>query len=42
MIKTKYARMNREEKKELINSYKKTESGKIMMNRLFMIILLLI
>ncbi len=35
MIKTKYARMNREEKKELINSYKKTESGKIMMNRLF-------
>ncbi len=35
MLKTKYERMNRQEKKKVIMQYKKTEKGKEMFNRLY-------
>jgi len=34
MLKTKYERMSKEEKKEVVANYKKTEVGKVMMMRL--------
>ena len=34
MLKTKYERMNKEEKKKLIEKYKKTDSGLAIYNRL--------
>lgn len=34
MLKTKYERMSKEEKKEVVANYKKTEAGKVMMMRL--------
>ncbi len=38
MLKTKYERMNHSEKKEVLENYKKTEVGKVMMGRLFRLI----
>ncbi len=34
MMKTKYERMSKEEKKSLVKKYKSTPNGKVMMNRL--------
>lgn len=34
MLKTKYERMSKEEKKEVVVNYKKTEAGRVMMMRL--------
>ena len=33
-MKTKYQRMSKEEKKQLVNDYKKTEKGKYMLEKL--------
>ncbi len=38
MLKTKYERMNKNEKKKVIEQYKKTAAGKEMMNRLIRLI----
>lgn len=35
MLKTKYERMNKEEKKEVLKKYKNTDKGKEMMMRLY-------
>ena len=35
MLKTKYERMSKEEKKKVVLEYKKNEAGKAMCNRLF-------
>lgn len=35
MIKTKYDKMSKIEKKDLLEKYKKTDNGKVMMDRLY-------
>ena len=40
MLKTKYERMSKEEKKEVVVNYKKTEAGRVMMMRLLRLIII--